>query len=121
MTHLHTVAIQSRGAKSVVLSPQEERDALPEPTSLMQADPWVADLSSESRSGECQSTIGFDNQPCVGDSAHYVELEIRGYPVANPRWEGKLCPACLTGWQEWAVEEPDAIRIVSIHPIVWGD
>lgn len=88
---------------------------------LVHNDPWVADLSSESSAGECQSTIEFDNHPCESDSAHYVELEIQGYPVANPRWEGKLCQACLTGWQEWAIEEPDAIRVVSIHPIVMGD
>lgn len=94
---------------------------LPKPTLFAQDDPWVADLSSDLKSSDCQSTIGFDNHPCEGAPAHYVELEIRGYPVANPRWEGKLCQACLTGWHEWSIEEPDSIRILSIHRIVMDE
>lgn len=82
-------------------------------------DPWVADLHGNS-GRDCQSTVAFDDHPCGGTPRWYVELEILEYKVANPRWEGKVCSACLRGWQEWAVEESDAITVVSITPISGG-
>lgn len=62
--------------------------------------------------------MGFDDHPCDNQPAHYVQLEIWGYPVANPRWEGKLCRPCLAGWRQWAAEEPEAILIISTSGIV---
>lgn len=41
--------------------------------------------------------------------------------VANPKWEGRLCGDCLTGWVEWAAEDPDGIRVVSVNAIITGD
>lgn len=83
--------------------------------------PWVSDLHSSFGHGQCQSTVGFQDHPCAGSPAWYVELEILEYPVANPRWEGKLCNACLAGWEVWAVEEPAAIHVLSVNPIVSGE
>jgi len=80
--------------------------------------PWVSDLHSSNDSGECQSTVGFDSHACEGTSQWYVELEMLALAAANPRWEGKLCNACLAGWREWAQKEPDRVQIVSVHPIV---
>ena len=82
--------------------------------------PWVSDLHSSHDSGECQSTVGFDSYECEGTAQWYVELEMSALAAANPRWEGKLCNACLAGWREWAQEEPDRVRVVSVHPIVAG-
>ena len=59
--------------------------------------PWVADLHSESADEGCQSSVAFDDHPCTGSSRWYVQIEIHDYPVANPRWEGKLRDACLAG------------------------
>lgn len=84
-------------------------------------DPWVSDLDSSFAAGECQSTVGFDNHPCEGAPRWYVELEVWENAVANPRWEGKLCNSCLAGWLEWASEEPDKVRAVSVSPIVTGN
>jgi len=82
---------------------------------------WVSDLHSSFDSGECQSTVGFDNHTCEGTFHWYVELEMSAHAVANPRWEGKLCSECLAGWREWAEEEPDQVQVVSVHhPIVTG-
>lgn len=94
---------------------------VPATAPVISEDPWVSDLDSAFASGECQSTVGFDNHPCEGAPQWYVELEVWGQPVANPRWEGKLCNACLAGWLEWAAEEPDAVRVVSVNPIVAGN
>ena len=82
--------------------------------------PWVSDLHSSNDSGECQSTVEFDSHACEGTPQWYVELEMSALAAANPRWEGKLCNACLAGWREWAQEEPDRVRVVSVHPIVAG-
>lgn len=94
-----------------------------EPGSLTTADevPWVADLEGSAGPTDCQSTVGFDDQPCDGAPAWYVQLELWGQVAANPRWEGKLCNPCLAGWQEWAAEEPDSVNVVSVHPIRSGD
>lgn len=81
-------------------------------------DPWVSDLESSFTPGDCQSTVGFDDHPCAGDPMHYVQIEVWQERVANPRWEGKLCDPCLTGWLEWAAEEPTAVRVVSVELIV---
>ena len=82
--------------------------------------PWVSDLHSSNNSGECQSTVEFDSHACEGTPQWYVELEMSALAAANPRWEGKLCNGCLAGWREWAQEEPDRVRVVSVHPIVAG-
>lgn len=82
--------------------------------------PWVSDLHSSNDSGECQSTVEFDSHECEGTAQWYVELEMSALAAANPRWEGKLCNGCLAGWREWAQEEPDRVRVVSVHPIVAG-
>jgi hypothetical protein len=84
-------------------------------------DPWVADLRGSSADGDCQSTVGFEDRTCEGEAHWYAELEAHMDGVANPRWEGKLCHSCLAGWREWAAEEPLAVRIVSVHPIVRGE
>lgn len=83
-------------------------------------DTWVSDLQSGFRDGECQSTVSFDDHPCAGAARWYAQLEIRMDSVASPHWEGKLCDSCLAGWRDWADEEPAAIRVVSVHPIVPG-
>lgn len=90
----------------------------PATPALSREEPWVADLQSSFAAGDCQSTVGFDDRRCAGTAQWYVELEVWGQPVANPRWEGKLCNPCLTGWLEWAAEEPDAVKVVSVNPIV---
>ena len=59
--------------------------------------PWVADLHGSDDSGECQSSVGFDSHPCEGTPHWHVELEVAALAAANPRWEGKLCDACLAG------------------------
>ena len=98
-----------------------ETGKLTESTSGSDQDPWVADLHGSSADGECQSTIGFDDHPCAGTPQWYVRLEILGYQAANPLWEGKLCNACLAGWTAWAAEEPNAVRVLSVDPIVTGE
>lgn len=84
-------------------------------------DPWVADLDGESAHDNCQSTVGFSNRICDGSPRWYAQLEVWEYDVANPRWEGKLCDPCLAGWREWAAEDPEAIRVVSVNPVITGD
>lgn len=87
---------------------------------LTDTDPWVADLHGSSDASDCQSTVGFEDHPCL-DAAHwYAVIDVREYTVGNPRWEGKVCDACLAGWREWAAEEPAAIAVVSVHPIAAG-
>lgn len=93
----------------------------PETEHVTGVDPWVADLNSAFAPDGCQSTVGFDDHPCDVTPQWYVEVEIHQYAVANPNWEGKLCNSCLSGWLEWASQEPDAIRVVSVNPIVTGD
>ena len=83
-------------------------------------DPWVSDLQGGSQDGSCQSTTGFSDHPCAGSQQWYVQLEMLEYRVANPRWEGKMCNSCLLGWRDWAAEEPDAIHVLSVSPIVSG-
>ena len=92
----------------------------PQPYTSTDQDPWVSDLHSSFGQGECQSTVGFDDHSCAGTPHWYVELEVLAYPVANTLWEGKLCNACLAGWEEWAAEEPEAIRVLSVNPILSG-
>ncbi|CAM3450016.1 hypothetical protein NODU109028_17490 [Nocardioides dubius] len=83
-------------------------------------DPWVADLHNDPDEGDCQSTVDFTGHPCTDVATWYVQLEIQSYPVANPRWEGKLCEPCLAGWRDWAEAEPHGVRVVSVTPIVAG-
>jgi len=83
-------------------------------------DPWVADLNGSFTPTECQSTVAFDNHLCNATPYYYVELQLQQHPVANPRWEGKLCTACLAGWLEWSAEDTEGVRIVSVNPIVTG-
>jgi hypothetical protein len=85
---------------------------------LSREEPWVSDLHSSFAEGDCQSTVGFDDHPCAGTPRWYVELEVWDHSVANPRWEGKVCNPCLTGWLEWAEEEPDGVKVVSVNPII---
>ncbi len=87
---------------------------------IIQDGPWVSDLHSSNESGECQSTVDFDGSPCEGTPHWYVELQMSALGAANPRWEGKLCGACLEGWLEWAREEPERVQVVSVHSIVTG-
>ena len=93
----------------------------PDTRPISEEGPWVSDLHGSNEPGECQSTVGFDDRPCEGSQHWYVELEISALGAANPRWEGKLCNACLKGWREWAEEEPDTVAVISVHPIVAGD
>lgn len=86
--------------------------------SRTEQDPWVADLHTSTGHDECQSTVGFDDFACTVSPQWYVQLETLGYQVANSRWEGKLCNACLTGWLAWATEEPDAVRLITVNPIL---
>jgi hypothetical protein len=81
------------------------------------SDPWVSDLHSATSETACESTVGFDDFPCTGSPLSYVELEVLEYQVSRPRWEGKLCSACLSGWQAWSAEEPEVIRVLSVAPI----
>lgn len=83
-------------------------------------EPWVSDLRSTFRPGECQSTVGFDDHPCADSARWYVQLEIHVGSPANPYWEGRLCNPCLAGWRDWEAEEPAAIRVMSVDPIVSG-
>jgi hypothetical protein len=87
---------------------------------IMQEGPWVSDLHSSYELGECQSTVDFDSSPCQGTPLWYVELQMSALGAANPRWEGKLCNACLEGWLAWANEEPERLQVISVHPIVTG-
>lgn len=107
------------------LKVHEDADAasgvIPAAQTAITDDPWVADLDSSFAPGECQSTVGFDDHACEGAPRWYVELEVREYEVANPRWEGKLCNSCLAGWLEWSAEDADAVEVVSVSPIVTGD
>ncbi len=87
---------------------------------IIEDGPWVSDLHSPNEPGECQSTVDFDGHPCEGTPNWYVELQISALGAANPRWEGKLCNACVEGWLEWAKEEPERVQVVSVHPIITG-
>lgn len=84
-------------------------------------DPWVADLADPDSHPYCQSTVEATEHPCETTPKYYAQIEVWCHPVANPRWEGKLCNNCLTGWLEWAALNPEGIRVVSVHPIVAGD
>lgn len=97
-----------------------QMDVKPHKNATTDADPWVSDLDSSFAPGDCQSTVGFDIHPCDATPKWYVEIEIDEYAVANPRWEGKLCNSCLSGWLEWAAEEPHSVRVMSVNPIVRG-
>lgn len=107
-----------RSAAMVDPGSTDAPEVAPATPTLSREEPWVADLQSSFAAGDCQSTVGFDDRPCAGTPQWYVELEVWGQPVANPRWEGKLCQPCLTGWLEWAGEEPEAVKVVSVNPIV---
>lgn len=84
-------------------------------------DPWVADLADPDSHPYCQSTVVATDYRCEHIPKYYAQIEVWSYPVANPRWEGKLCNNCLTGWLEWAAFHPEGIKVVSVNPIVTGD